>query len=168
MKKLLHIIILFISSLAFGQNSIKVYDNILKEVKCSKAFQEFLTYEEVEYKNFKITSYLFNFCEFYGDLIDCDIDIPKNYCTDYVSIFDEGYDGNNEEVLIIKDNKKLSRKGRKTQFVHFSKTVNNYIAVSVFNQKKVFGDCSHLLYLFRVKELDNVELLYADAIIIDR
>ena len=163
MKHLLYILIFFTSSVAFGQNSLVVYDRMLKAIKKSEVFQEFISDEDIEYQNFMVNRFLFSFCEFYDD-INYEVDIPKDHCKDYISYFEKGYDKYTDEIVIRKGFKKLSGKGKKTHFVYFSKTVNNYIAVKIFDRKKYFGGVDHLNFLFKVSELGNVQLLFSNIV----
>ena len=148
--------------MAFGQSPIEVYDKILKEIKCSEFFQEYITDEESKRQNFKVSSYLFNFCEFFN-FHNGDTTIPEKYCKDYVHFYDDDYDKHNNETLRIKGIKKLSDKGKKTEWVYFTKTVNNYIGIVVLYDKWKRRNQDKLLFLFKIKELNNVELIYTDA-----
>ena len=151
MKKLLYIVIFSTSSIAFGQSPVVVYENILIAIKSSENYKEFNLNEEIENPILKVNSALINYCQFLWSQndkiknpeIDCGEE-HKNYTLDYVK---------------KKEINKLSEKGKKTHWVNFSKTTNQFIAVTIYVNKKQWGNYDHLVYLFKVTTLDHLEMV---------
>lgn len=147
MKILLHIAIFSIFSISFGQSSIDVYENILKEIKNSNDFKEYTIDSKKKYSNFKISPYLSSFCENFTFNKNY-MEISEDYCINADII--------NEEIILRNDIKKLSGKGKKTHMVYFSKTIDSYISVEVSVRK---WKHESLLYLFKIDKKNNAELL---------
>jgi hypothetical protein len=129
--------------------NLSVYENVIKDIKSSKDFNQFSKRRNILCSNFYVQKYDYSICGF-GQMFK-----DEKFNQDYKEICDEDYDLVKYDSS-ISNLDKFSDKGENCFIIYFSEIVNNRILVEVIS-KDDESKSGHesLYYLYLIEESNN-------------